>query len=124
MAALTYTDLVGKFPELATSDADQLTRIGDYLDEAEMVIGNVFRTAERRDKARLLYAAHRVSRYGCKGEAKGAGALTGRTRGSRSVSYAAPAQEASGLSDLSASEYGRRLQTLLRGSRYRRPVKV
>ncbi len=121
MATLTYSDLIALMPELAT-DSDGQTRIAAYLDEAEDVIGDtVLATTSRRDRARLLYAAHLVASYGACG-GKGAGPLTGRTRGSRSVSYATPQDDPGDPSSWSATQYGRRLLNLLRGGRHKRSV--
>lgn len=121
MATLTYSDLIAMAPELAT-DSDGQTRIGEYLDEAEDVIGDsVLATTAKRDKCRLLYAAHLVESYGACG-GKGAGPVTGRTRGSRSVSYASPKDDPGDPSSWSSTKYGRRLLNLLRGGRHKRAV--
>lgn len=85
----------------------------------------VFATTAKTTRIRLLYAAHlnEVGSGGCGKESKGAGPVTSRTRGSRSVSYAAPSSSGVATAgDLQSTKYGRRLLGLLAGARHRRGI--
>ena len=125
MASLTYADLIAEFPELATPDASEQTRIGRYLDSAEHTLGDVFRTAARRDHARLLYAAHltALGHRSRKHGGGGTGPVTGQTSSEgETVTYQPPPQWQGGLSNLGATPYGVELAPILMSARYRRPV--
>lgn len=127
MATLTYTDLIADYPELATADADSRTRITNFLDVAETVIVEGFDTIAKRDRCRLAVAAHlaSLSNSDTCSSSSGArsGAVTGRTRGSRSVSYSAPepAHAPRGMM-LGSTRYGQIALMLLAGARHRRGV--
>jgi len=126
MATLTYSDLIAVFPELATVDAAALTRIGFFLDIAEQTIGSDgFETTTKRDRCRLCVAAHltALSNADTCSSSNGArsGAVTGRTRGSRSVSYAAP-RGPIGRLELDSTRYGQIARLLLVGGRHQRGV--
>lgn len=128
MATLTYTDLIADYPELATTDGDSLTRIDNFLDIAETVIGSdAFDTTAKRDRCRLAIAAHLTSLSNSDNcsSSSGArsGAVTGRTRGSRSVSYAAPStSHAPRGMMLGSTRYGQIALMLLSGARQRRGI--
>jgi len=125
VATLTYADLIAKFRELASDSADEQTRIGVFLDVAEETIGDVFRTTDRRDLARLLYAAHLtiLAARNLKHGGSGMGAITSRTNADgETVSYQAPAPWVGGFNNLGSTRYGVALAPLLMSARYRRPV--
>ena len=125
---MTYTDLVAAYPELATTDADSLTRINNFFDIATQAIHlDAFGLTTDRDRARLALVAHLTSLStsdNCaSSSASRAGAVTGRTRGSRSVSYATPSRQSDPLGmSLASTRYGQILMTLLSGARHRRPL--
>jgi hypothetical protein len=128
MATLTYADMIASYPELTTTDADTLTRIAHFLDIAEQVVSSdAFGTTAKRDRCRLAVAAHLTSlanRDACASSSGArAGAVTGRTRGSRSVSYATPslASRPTGM-QLGSTRYGQLALMMLTGARHRRGV--
>ncbi len=94
MATLTAADMFADYPELTTTDADDLTRIANFLDVAETTVVEGFDTIAKRDRCRLAVAAHLTSLSNSDhcSSSSGArsGAVTGRTRGSRSVQYSSP----------------------------------
>ncbi|NBQ51420.1 MAG: DUF4054 domain-containing protein [Marivivens sp.] len=94
MATLTAADMFADYPELTTTDADDLTRIANFLDVAETTVVEGFDTIAKRDRCRLAVAAHLTSLSNSDNcsSSSGArsGAVTGRTRGSRSVQYSSP----------------------------------
>tara|TARA_R110002020_G_scaffold397819_1_gene607883 strand:+ start:28 stop:420 length:393 start_codon:yes stop_codon:yes gene_type:complete len=128
MATLTYADMIADYPELTTTDADSLTRIDNFLDIAETVVtSDAFDTTAKRDRCQLAIAAHltALSNSDNCSSSSGArsGAVTGRTRGSRSVSYAAPdpSHAPRGMM-LGSTRYGQIALMLLAGARHRRGV--
>ena len=126
MAYLTYSDLIADYPELATTNADSLTRIDNFLDVAEQTISlDAFGSTDDRDRCRLALAAHltALSNSDTCASSSGsrAGAVTGRTRGSRSVSYASPTRNADPMGmSLGSTRYGQIVLILLSGARHRR----
>lgn len=128
MATLTYSDLIAAYPEFTTTDADTLTRIDTFLQIAEDTIGSAaFKSTAIRDRCRLAVAAHLTSNANAdncsSGSANRAGPVTSRTRGSRSISYAAPsASSSAGDFDLSSTRYGQIALMLLSGRRHIRGV--
>ncbi len=58
MATLTSADLFAQYPELTTTDADSLIRIGTFLDIAEQVIVVGFSTTAQLTRCQLAVAAH------------------------------------------------------------------
>lgn len=127
MAVLTSVDLFAQYPELTTTDPDNLTRIGSFLDVAEQVIVEGFGTTSQRDRCRLAVAAHLTSLSNSDNCASSSGArsgaVTGRTRGSRSVQYSPPSME-DGIRGflLGSTRYGQIALMLLSGARHRRSV--
>jgi hypothetical protein len=127
MATLTANDMFADYPELTTTNADDLTRIANFLDVAETVIVEGFDTIAKRDRCRLAVAAHltALSNSDNCSSSSGArsGAVTGRTRGSRSVQYANP-DTSQGLRGflLGSTRYGHIAMMLLSGARHRRGV--
>ena len=128
MATLTYNDMIADYPELATTDGDSLTRIANFLDIAEQTIHlDAFALTTERDRCRLALAAHLTAQSNADNCASSsgsrAGAVTGRTRGSRSVSYASPTRQVDPLGmSLSSTRYGQIVNMLLSGARHRRPL--
>jgi len=127
MATLTSADLFAQYPELTTTDADSLIRIGTFLDIAEQVIVVGFSTTAQLTRCQLAVAAHltALSNSDTCASSSGArsGAVTGRTRGSRSVQYSAPnsGQDLRGFV-LGSTRYGQIAMMLLSGARHRRGV--
>ena len=127
MATLTSSDLFAQYPELTTTDADSLTRIGTFLDVAEQVIVEGFKTTTQRDRCRLAVAAHLTSLSNSDNCASSSGArsgaVTGRTRGSRSVQYSPPSLE-HGIRGfmLGSTRYGQIALMLLSGARHHRGI--
>lgn len=128
MATLTYADLIADYPELSTTNADSLTRIDNFLDIAEQTISlDAFKSTGDRDRCRLALAAHLTALANsdtcASGSGSRAGAVTGRSRGSRSVTYANPGRTVDliGMS-LGSTRYGQIVQILLSGARHRRVI--
>ena len=127
MATLTAADMFADYPELTTTDADDLTRIANFLDVAETTVVDGFDTIAKRDRCRLAVAAHLTSLSNSDNcsSSSGArsGAVTGRTRGSRSVQYSSPESSHSLRGFLFGStRYGQIAMMLLAGARHRRGV--
>jgi hypothetical protein len=122
--ALAYADLIAVYPEFTTSSGDAQTRINTAIGVAEAVVySGVLRTSSLTTTARLALAAHLTSLYsrGCNEEYNGTGAMTGRTRGDRSVSYESPPTYLEeGI--LKSTLYGVQYLLLMRGGRHRRPL--
>ena len=125
MATLTSADLFAAYPELTTTDADTLTRIGTFLDIAEQVVVEGFATTSKRDQCRLALAAHLTALANSDNCSSGGGArsgpVTGRTRGGRS--YASPSTSSVGvMAGLGGTRYGQICELLLKGSTHRRVI--
>ena len=93
MATLTAADMFADYPELTTTDADDLTRIANFLDVAETTVVEGFDTIAKETVADWLLP---LTSPPCQTATIAAphrglsGAVTGRTRGSRSVQYSSP----------------------------------
>lgn len=126
MAFLTYADLIASYPELATTNADALTRIDTFIDIAEQSINlDAFPNSADLERCQLALVAHltALSNADTCASSSGSrsGAVTGRTRGSRSVSYASPTRGADPLGmNLGSTRYGQIVLILLSGARHRR----
>ncbi|MCP4248559.1 MAG: DUF4054 domain-containing protein [bacterium] len=114
MASLSYSDLIARFPELS-GDADHQTRVGTHLELADLQVSVDGIQPGALDLARLCYAAHYTAlSSSCGAGGRGAGPVTGRTRGSRSVSYASPSNTNTDRGSFMATRYGQLYLDLLR----------
>lgn len=125
MADLTYSDLIAKYPEFTTSDADELVRIATAIDLAEArVATGVLKTSARTTLARLTLAAHFVTMTNrtVKHGGGSGGAISSRTTDAgASVGYSQPSLLQS-EAVLSTTNYGIMFIAMMRGGRHRRPL--